>query len=291
MAKLGVVELGGTKTLIGAGETPEDLADSQSFPTTEPFETLTAAISVLLAADIEAVGVASFGPVELRSGHQWFGHITRTPKAGWSFAPVVPRFAEELGVPVGFDTDVNGAALGEGRWGAATGLDTFAYITVGTGIGGGVVANGLPLHGAPHPEFGHVIVNRHPDDGHEGSCPFHQDCLEGMAAGPALEARFGRPAEELDADDRDLALKLVSFYVGQGVRNLVYATAPERVIIGGGVSKLDGFHEAVSSELRESLAGYPGPDAEADDFVVPPGLGDLSGLAGSLILAERAGSG
>lgn len=291
MAKLGAVELGGTKTLVGAGDAPEDLADSQSFPTTEPSETLGAAIAVLLEAGVEAVGVASFGPVELRADHQWAGHITRTPKPGWSFAPVVPRFAGELGVPVGFDTDVNGAALGEGRWGAAKGLETFAYITVGTGIGGGVVANGVPLHGAPHPEFGHVIVLRRPGDDHEGSCPFHGDCLEGMAAGPALEARFGRPAEQLDAPDRDEALQLVSFYVGQGVRNLVYATAPERVIIGGGVSKLDGFHEAVRRELRESLAGYPGPDAEADDFVVAPGLGDLSGLAGALILAEHAGRG
>lgn len=279
--------MGGTKTLVGVGETLEDLADHRIFATKGPVETLGHIIAHLEESQVDAVGVASFGPIEMRRGHRWEGHITRTPKPGWSFTPVVEQFTSRLGVPVAFDTDVNGAALGEGEWGAATGLDTHVYITVGTGIGGGVVVGGKPVHGAVHPEIGHLTVNRHPDDLFEGSCPFHGDCLEGMAAGPALEARFGTRAEDLDDDDREQALELASFYMGQGVRNVVYATAPERVVIGGGVGKLAGFHEAVRSQLLKSLAGYPGVDSHGEDgFVSAPGLGDLSGLAGALLLAR-----
>lgn len=168
------------------------------------------------------------------------------------------------------------------------GLGTFAYLTVGTGIGGGIVVNGSPVHGAPHPEVGHVVVRRHPDDDHAGSCPFHRDCLEGMASGLSIEARYGRRAESLAGAKLEEALGLVSYYVGQGLRNVVYAVAPERVIIGGGVSKLAGFHEAVRESLQEALAGYPGEDSHADaGFVVSPALGDLSGLAGALLLAMR----
>lgn len=279
--------MGGTKTLVGVGETLDDLKDHQTIPTTGPDETLGRVVDHLRDAGVSAVGIACFGPLELRSGHRWQGHITRTPKQGWSLTPVVARFASALGTPVAFDTDVNGAALGEGTWGAARGLDNYAYITVGTGIGGGMVVDGAPVHGAPHPELGHVIVRRHQGDEHEGSCPFHGDCLEGMASGPALEARFGIKAQDLDGPRRRQAVELVSDYLAQGIRNLVYVAAPERVVLGGGVSKLDGLHDAVRTRLREILAGYPGTeDHETDDFVTPPGLGDLSGLAGALLLAR-----
>jgi fructokinase len=288
---LGAVEIGGTKTLVASGESLEDLEGYHTIPTTDPGETVDAVVERLRAAGASSVGVASFGPLELRPSHARFGHITSTPKAGWSDTPVMQMLVQRLGVSVAFDTDVNGAALGEGEWGAAEGLGTFAYVTVGTGIGGGVVANGSPIHGAPHPEIGHVVVGRHPDDDHVGSCPFHGDCLEGMASGPSIEARFGRRAETLVDDEREDALGLVSHYIGQGLRNLVYAVAPERVIIGGGVSKLEGFHEAVGRSLLEFLAGYPGEETHSDPgFVVPPGLGDISGLAGALLLAIRQSS-
>lgn len=289
MAVLGAVEIGGTKTLVGVGEAVDDLRKHRTLPTSDPDETLGAVIGHLTDAGVAAVGVSSFGPLELRRGHRWQGHIIRTPKEGWSFTPVVERFESALGVPVVLETDVNGAALGEGEWGASRGFDNHAYVTVGTGIGGGLMVNGAPVHGAPHPELGHVIVQRHPDDDHDGSCRFHGDCLEGMAAGPALEERFGVRGEDLGGDQRERAVELVSHYLAQGVRNLVYVAAPERVIIGGGVGKLEGLHAAVRSRLRESLAGYPGVDAhESDDFVQAPGLGDLSGLAGALLLAKRS---
>lgn len=289
MAIYGAVELGGTKTLVAVGSEPNDLSDPLSIPTTTPEKTLDAAIAHLQDSNLEAVGIASFGPVELRPDSPQFGYITTTPKPGWSGTSVLRRFAEALELPVGFDTDVNGAALGEGEWGASIGLGSHVYITVGTGIGGGVVAGGRPLHGAPHPEVGHVVVRRHPDDDHPGSCPFHRDCLEGMAAGPALAARFGKPAQTLDKDEQAEALRYEAFYLAQGVRNLVYVAAPERVVIGGGVSKIPGFHASLRRSLADELAGYPGEDAhESEDFVVPPGLGDRSGLAGALLLAIQA---
>lgn len=289
MATYGAVELGGTKTLVVVGSRPEDLSRHVSIPTTEPEPTLEAVIDHLRRSELDAVGIASFGPVELRPASPRLGYITTTPKPGWSDIPVLDRFADALRLPVGFDTDVNGAALGEGAWGAAAGLESHAYITVGTGIGGGIVAGGKPLHGAPHPEVGHVVVRRHPDDDHPGSCPFHGDCLEGLASGPALADRFGKPAHALDAGEQARALELVAYYLAQGVRNLVYVAAPERVVIGGGVSKIPGFHGSVRRVLVSELAGYPGEEAHvSNSFVVPPGLGELSGLAGALLLAIRA---
>lgn len=289
MVTYGAVELGGTKTLVAMGSDPSHLRDHVSIPTTTPEETLGAAIDHLRTSELDAVGIASFGPVELRLEMPRFGYITSTPKPGWSDTPVVSSFADALDRPVGFDTDVNGAALGEGKWGAAIGLGSHAYITVGTGIGGGVIASGRPLHGAPHPEFGHVVVKRHPDDDHPGSCPFHGDCLEGMAAGPALAARFGRPAQELRGEEEARALELEAFYLAQGLRDLVYVAAPERIVVGGGVSKMPGFHSALADALRGELADYPDEDSHGSDgFIVAPGLGDLSGLAGALLLAIRA---
>lgn len=288
MRRFGAVEIGGTKTLVAAGESIEDLEAFHAILTTGPGETMEAVIAHLREEEVSAVGVASFGPLELRPSHPRFGHITSTPKAGWSDAPVMQMLVDGLGVSVAFDTDVNGAALGEGEWGAAAGLGTYAYLTVGTGIGGGVVVDGSPIHGAPHPEVGHVIVRRHPDDDHPGSCPFHGDCLEGMASGPALQARFGKRPEDLLRSEVEEALNLVSHYLGGGLRNLVYAAAPERVVVGGGVSKLAGFHESVRTALLQSLAGYPGEELHsAPGFVVPPALGDRSGLAGALLLAMR----
>jgi fructokinase len=192
-------------------------------------------------------------------------------------------------VPVGFDTDVNGAALGEGRWGAARGLDSFVYVTVGTGIGGGAVVGGAPVHGLPHPEMGHVSVSRLPGDDFPGICPFHGDCLEGMACGPAIAARWGRPAEELRGDDLRRAVDVEAHYLAAGLRNVVYALAPERIVLGGGVAGLPGLLPSLRARLAGALAGYPGlPEHGGDAFVVPPGLGGAAGAAGALALAEAA---
>ena len=257
--------------------------------TDHPETTLEAVCDYLDSADVAAVGIASFGPVELRRNHERYGYITNTPKPGWSATNVVGFVSERLAVPIGFDTDVNGAALGEWRWGATAGLKTSVYLTVGTGIGGGVIVDGIPLHGAAHPEMGHTVVMAHPDDAYSGRCPFHGNCLEGMASGPAIADRFGRPPSEQDTAEREEALQLVSFYLAQGLRNIVYTVAPERIVVGGGVANLPGFHEAVRRELVDQLADYPGvTEHDTEDFVVAPALGDRSGLAGGLVLAGQA---
>jgi len=197
--------------------------------------------------------------------------------------------ASALSVPVGFDTDVNGAALGEGRWGAARGLTTYAYMTVGTGVGFGVVSDGSVLHGLVHSEAGHVTVNRVAGDEFAGSCPYHGSCLEGMASGPALAARFGKPGTDLTSDERQQAAALVAAYVADGIRNLIYVVAPERVIVGGGVADLPDLLPQLRDRLGQSLGGYPGlPEHEETDFLVPPALGSISGALGAFVLAEQA---
>jgi fructokinase len=195
---------------------------------------------------------------------------------------------DALGVPVGFDTDVNGAALGEWKWGAGRDFDSVVYVTVGTGIGGGALVAGEPIHGLGHPEMGHISVRRHPDDHYEGGCPLHGDCLEGLASGPAIEARHGVTADRLGGEELNRALGIEVFYLAQLMRDLVYILAPERIIVGGGVSQLPGLVERVGEELWTGLCGYPGLDEHESGFVVPPGLGSLSGIAGGLILASRA---
>lgn len=291
MARYGTVELGGTKISVAAGTGPQDLEGPVTFPTTDPVETLDTVVGHLEGWGVEAVGVASFGPVELRPGRPAWGHIATTPKPGWSHADVAGLIRRSLGVPVGFDTDVNGAGLGEGRWGAGRGLASFVYVTVGTGIGGGAIIDGKPRHGLVHPEMGHIPVRGHPDDDFAGMCRFHGACLEGLAGGPALQARWGRRGEELSGPEAERAMELEAFYLGQLVRALVYVLAPDRVILGGGVGGMAGLHEEVQRRLVEELAGYPGLPEHEEGFVVPPGLGKLAGLAGGLVLAERAGRG
>ena len=215
--------------------------------------------------------------------------VTSTPKPGWSGTDLIGPVASEFGLPVGFDTDVNAAALAEGRWGAARGLESFIYITLGTGIGGGAVVEGRILHGLGHPEMGHVAVPRRPGDTFAGACPFHGDCFEGMASGPTIAARFGRPAETLEGADQAAAAALVAFYLAAGVRSLVYALAPERIVVGGGLSAIPGLFDAARSELARQLAGYPGlPEHREETFLVTAALGGMAGPAGTLILAEAA---
>jgi len=290
----GGIEAGGTKFICVVGTGPDDIRSRTRIDTTLPGPTLASAVrffrdAVASGADIAAVGIASFGPIELRPRHPDYGSITHTPKAHWSGTDMVGPIAEALGVPVGFDTDVNGAALAEGRWGAARGLDTFVYVTVGTGIGGGVVANGGPVHGLVHPEIGHVLVPRVDGDTYPGSCPYHHDCFEGMASGYAMNQRWGRRAEELEDDEFTAARAMEADYLASGFRTIVYTVAPERIVLGGGVSEMPGLLPRVRAALTERLGGYPGlPEHGGDGFVVPPVLGSAAGSVGSLVLAELA---
>lgn len=293
-ARFGAVEVGGTKVVCLVGSTPTEIVAQTRIPTGSPAETLAQVLEffrqeVLRGGPLAALGIASFGPLELRRGHPRYGFITTTPKPGWSGVDLVGPARHALGVPIGVDTDVNAAALGEGRWGAAQGLDTFVYLTVGTGIGAGVMAQGRILHGLGHPEMGHLAVPRQDGDDFPGRCPFHRDCLEGMASGPAIAARWGVPAEQLRGEGLHAAVRLEAGYLASGLRNIVYALAPQRIVIGGGVARLPGLLPLVHARLTDMLAGYPGLEEHASDgFVVPAALGALAGPAGALVLAQQA---
>ena len=294
LARLGAVEVGGTKILCLVGSDPDHIVAQTRIPTGKPAETLAQVLAffqreVSSGGPLAAIGIASFGPLELRRSHPQYGFITSSPKPGWKYVDMIGPFRRALAVPVGFDTDVNAAALGEGRWGAARGLDTFGYLTVGTGIGAGAVVEGRLIHGLGHPEMGHLSVPRQPGDHFAGHCPFHGTCWEGMASGAAIAARWGSPAEQLGGDKLRAAVQLEAAYLAAGLRNIVYAIAPQRIMIGGSVARLPGLFPLVRANLREALAGYPGlGEHAAGDFITPPALGPLAGPAGALILAHRA---
>jgi fructokinase len=289
----GGIELGGTKVVGMVGTGPDAILDTTRIETAGPGETIEAAVAFLRRAmergiDLAAIGVGSFGPVELRPGQPGYGAITTTPKPAWQGTDVVGPF-RALGLPVGFDTDVNAAALAEWTWGAGRGLCSFVYLTLGTGIGGGAVVGGTLAGGLGHPEMGHIAVPRMPGDEFAGVCPYHGDCLEGMASGPAVAARFALPADCLEGPDRAAAVRLVAGYVAAGIRSIVYVLGPERVILGGGLSAMPGLVAAVGEAVADGLRGYPGlTEHRGPGFVVRAGLGDMAGPLGTLVLAERA---
>jgi len=287
--RCGAVEAGGTKFVIAAGTGPADLTEPFVVPTTTPEETIAATVETLRAlGPLRAVGVASFGPLDLDEQSATYGAITQTPKPGWSGVSIRDALASKLGVAVGIDTDVTGAAVAEARWGAGVGNALVMYVTVGTGIGIGMALGGRPLHGRHHPEGGHVRLPRHPKDDFAGVCPFHRDCLEGLTAGPAIEARWGRPATDLGKDLPE-AVALTGWYLGTAVANLLLIVAPDRLIIGGGVSKLPGLLDTIRARAGEVVAGYASLTHRAIvNLVTPPELGDRSGVLGGIALAEIA---
>jgi fructokinase len=280
VALFGGIETGGTTWELAVGTGPDDVRAEASIPTTLPDETIAGAVEFLRdAGPVDAVGIGSFGPVDVRTGSPTWGWVTTTPKPGWAYTDVAGPIGRELGVPVAFDTDVNAAALGEHRWGAAQGLGTFAYVTVGTGIGGGGMARGRLLHGLVHPEMGHLRIPDDPDDTFAGACPFHGDCWEGLAAAPALEGRWGRPPHELPDDPAIWALE--ARYVALGLVAIVAVLSPEAIVLGGGVMRRKGLRERVAHEVETLLAGYVEAPA-----IVAPVLAPRSGVLGALALAE-----
>ena len=287
---IGGIEAGGTRWTCAVSGGGTELARVESFPTTTPAETIARAVAFFAAEpDLEALGVGLFGPVVVDPEAPRWGTITTTPKPGWRDTDVVGPLAEALAVTIALDTDVNAAAVGEWRHGAAQGLDTFVYLTVGTGIGGGVFAAGRPVHGLLHPEIGHMVIpHDRARDPFAGSCPFHGDCLEGLAAGPAIRARWGRPGEELtDPEVWDLEAE----YLALGLMNVVLVLAAERIVLGGGVSGAPGLIPRVRTRLQELLAGYvevPQLREGIEDYVVPPALGPRSGVLGAIELAAGA---
>lgn len=282
----GGVEGGGTKFVCVVGTSPDDIRAETRIPTASADETLTTVVGFFADRDVDAVGVAHFGPLDLDPASPTYGHVISSPKPGWSGADVVGTLGEALGVPVGLDTDVNGAALGEARWGVGQGLDPLLYVTVGTGIGGGAVINGATMHGLMHPEMGHIRIPRHADDDFAGNCGWHGDCLEGLAAGPAIAERWGRPAEDLGGDT-EAAVTIEAYYLGAAMATYTLVLSPQRIVLGGGVMGLPGLLEATTAAMVEQLGGYLGSaPVDADDYLVAPGLGSRSGVLGALVLAE-----
>jgi fructokinase len=289
---VGGIEAGGSKFVCAVGTGPGDVRVEIRVPTTTPAETLGRVVAFFAEqtarAPIAALGVASFGPVDLDERSATFGSITTTPKAGWGGIELVRPLRRALGVPVAFDTDVNAAALAEQRWGAARGLGTVVYVTVGTGIGGGVVVKGRPLHGLVHPEMGHMRV---PHDGARdpfaGVCPSHGDCWEGLATAPAIAARWGLPPESLPDDHPAWALE--AHYLALGLANVALTLSPERLVLGGGVMTRTFLYPLVRAGVSDLLAGYlasPALTGDLELYIVPPALGDLAGVLGAIALAQ-----
>jgi fructokinase len=295
MTVYGGIEAGGTKFVCVVASGPEDVRAIERFPTTSPEETLGRAVSFFKKqeAPIAALGVASFGPLDLDLSSPTYGRVAETPKPGWTSADVVGYLQDALQVQVGFDTDVNGAALGEHRWGAGQGMDPFLYLTIGTGIGGGGIYNGKTMHGLVHPEMGHMrLPHDFEADPFPGVCPFHGDCFEGLAAGPALEKRWGQRAETLPADHP--AWELEAHYIGMALANLVLSLSPQRIVLGGGVMDSPVLFPLLRTKVLNSLAGYvrsPAILEQIDSYIVPPGLGSRAGVLGAIALAEQACAG
>ena len=291
----GGVEAGGTKFICAVGSGPDDLAAEVRVPTTTPAETLGATLDFFRAQQarlgpLAAFGVGSFGPLDPQPGSPTYGTITSTPKPGWKNADIVGPLAREFGVPVGFDTDVNAAALGEGLWGAGQGLSNLVYITVGTGIGGGGLVAGRPIHGLLHPEMGHMLLpHDRQADPFPGSCPYHGDCFEGLANGPAMALRWGQPAETLPPDHP--AWPLEAHYIAQGLANIICTLSPQRIVLGGGVMSQAQLFPLIRAEVTRLLNGYiqsPWIHERSNEYIVPPGLGSRAGVLGSIALAQSA---
>jgi fructokinase len=290
---LGAVEGGGTKFVAMIGTSPDDIFDEITLPTANAADTIGGVIDFLQrprpGLSLAGVGVATFGPICLDRNSSDYGGTTATTKPGWDYVRIVGPISRRLDVPVGFDTDVNGAVLGESRWGAGVGIEPLLYLTIGTGIGGGVYVNGGTIHGLVHPEMGHVPMPVLDGDTFPGVCPFHGRCLEGLACGPAIAARTGKPVPEIAPDDP--VWNLTARYLAYGLSGFVVTLSPRRIILGGGVMHQTHLLSKIRRALASVLNGYvnaPELATGIDEYVVPSPLGQKAGLYGALVLAERA---
>ena len=292
MKLFGGIEAGGTKFVCLVGNGPDQLVEEKRFPTTTPDETIAQVIEFFSSYtdrdELAAVGVGSFGPVDLNPASKTYGYITTTPKPGWSQVDLCGRIKKGLNIPVAFDTDVNVAAFGEQYWTPENKtLDPFLYMTVGTGIGVGIIVNGSPLHGLIHPETGHFVIPHDLQrDPFPGACPYHGDCLEGLASGPSMNKRWGQSAETLP--DEHPAWDLEAEYIALALVNLIYAYSPQRIVLGGGVPSHPGLHTNIRNKVLQLINGYvqsPTLLKKIDSYIIPPTLGNRSGALGAIAMA------
>ncbi|MCJ8007573.1 ROK family protein [Lederbergia wuyishanensis] len=286
---LGAIEAGGTKFVCAVGKEDGTIIERIKIDTLTPEQTMPEVIDFFKRHKVKALGIGSFGPVDIDQNSPTYGNITSTPKPGWTNYPFLKTMKEALHIPIEFNTDVNVAALGEMMQGAAQGFDSCLYITVGTGIGAGAVVQGNLLQGLSHPEMGHVLVKRHPDDTFEGFCPYHKDCLEGMAAGPAIEKRWGQKGHELQ--NKQEVWEIEAYYLAQALMQYILTISPKKIIMGGGVMKQAQIFPLIRKQVQELLNGYvplPQITEHIEDYIVPPALGDDAGITGALMLAKRA---
>ncbi len=285
---IGALEAGGTKMVCAVGDERGNIFDSMSIPTEEPSVTIPRMVEYYKEKGIECLGVGCFGPIDLNPKSPTYGYITSTPKLAWRNYDMVGNLGKALQVPIGFDTDVNGSVLGEVTFGCARGLDSVIYITIGTGVGVGVYQNNGLLHGMLHPEAGHILLRKSEDDPYAGKCPYHRDCLEGLAAGPAIKERWGAEAAELK--DSLKVWDLEAFYIAQAIVNYIYTYSPQKIILGGGVMHQEQLFPLIREKVREMNAGYIlcKELEDMEHYIVPASLNDKQGILGALELGRRA---
>lgn len=285
---LGALEAGGTKMVCAIGNEKGEIAEQISIPTRTPETTIPEMISYFREKKVEALGIGCFGPIDPDRSSGTYGYITSTPKLAWANYNIVGAFEEALGCPVGFDTDVNGSVLGEVTFGQAKGKKCVIYITIGTGVGAGVYIEGKLLHGMLHPEAGHVLIQKRSGDTFEGKCPYHKNCLEGLAAGPAIKARWGQDAAALK--DRHEVWDLEAYYIAQALTGYILTLSPELVILGGGVMHQMQLFPLIRGYVAEMLNGYLKTEelSDMERYIVPASLNDDQGIMGCLELGRRA---
>ena len=284
----GALEAGGTKMVCAIGDEKGTIIERRTYPTTTPEETMPLLLSFFRQHPIKALGIGCFGPVDLNKNSTTYGYITSTPKLSWQNYNICGAFYEALHIPIGFNTDVNGSCLGEMTFGAAKGLRSVAYITVGTGVGVGICIDGKPLHGMMHAEAGHMLVKRYPGDTFVGACPFHGDCIEGLCAGGSIEQRLGKKAFLLE--ENDPVWTYTGYYISQLIVNLILTVSPQRVILGGGVMKQKQLFPIIREQVPKLLNGYVKTKELADikQYIVEAECGDDQGVLGALLLGYEA---
>lgn len=285
---LGGIEAGGTKFIYGIADENGNIMDRHACPTTTPEETLSTIINYFKTQQLSALGIGSFGPIDLNTNSSTYGYITSTPKIQWQNTDILGILKNVLPVPIAFDTDVNGAILGESLWGAAQGVDSSLYLTIGTGIGGGAIINKQLIHGLLHPEMGHILVTKHPNDTFNSICPFHSSCLEGLASGSAIEKRWACKGMDLTEDHP--AWKLEAYYLAQAIVNFILILSPQKIILGGGVMHQLHLFPLIRTQVQTLLNNYIHLiqiQQNIDNYIIPPILGDNAGFLGAIALGYK----